>query len=240
MTETATAATSDVPRMGLAARVANVFLAPREAYAAVAARPQALGVLLVVILVMAVGQYVFLSTDVGRSATLDQQLSAVKTFGITVTDRMVQQMESRMAYAKYTSAVSVAVFVPVLAAIVAGLVLMIFTAILGGGATYRQVFAVVAHAQVIGALQQVFTLPLAYVRGEIVSPTRLAVFFPMLDDKGALYYFLSAVDLFYIWSVVNLAIGIAVLYKRRTGPIATGFLVFYGIVAVIVAIVRAS
>jgi hypothetical protein len=226
--------------MGLAARVANVFLAPRAAYTAVAARPRALGVLLVVILVMAAAQYVFLSTAVGQSATLDQQIAAVKAFGVTVTDQMVQQMQSRMAYAKYTTAISLVVFIPLLAAAIAGLVLMVFTALLGGGATYRQVFAVVAHSQLIGALQQLFTLPIAYARAEIVSPTRLAVFFPMLSDTGFLYYLLSALDLFYLWSTVNLAIGIAVLYKRRTAPVVGVLLGIYAVIAVIIAVWRAS
>jgi hypothetical protein len=171
---------------------------------------------------------------------LDQQLSAVKAFGVTVTDQMAQQMESRMMYAKYTTGVSIAVFIPLLASAVAGLVLMIFTAVLGGGATYRQVFAVVAHTQVIGAVQQLFSLPIAYARAEIVSPTRLSVFFPTLDDKGVLYYFLNAVDLFYLWMIVNLAIGIAVLYKRRTGPLASSLLGIYAVIAVVIAIWRAS
>jgi hypothetical protein len=226
--------------MGLAARVMNVFLAPREAYTAVAARPRALGVMLVVVLVMAAAQFVFLSTEVGRNATLDQQLNTVKAFGVTVTDQMVQQMQNRMEYAKYTGGISVAVVIPLLAAVVAGLLLMIFTAILGGGATYKQVFAVVAHSQLIGMLQQLFALPIVYARQEIVSPTRLAVFFPMLSDTGFLYYLLSVIDLFYIWSVVNLAIGIAVLYKRRTGPIASVLLGLYAVIAVIYAVWRAA
>lgn len=239
MTETATNETSGVPPMGLAARVMNVYLSPRAAYTAVAERPQVLGVLLLVIVIMAAAQFVFLSTEVGRNATMDQQISAVRAFGVTVTDQMVQQMQSRMAYARYTSAISVAVILPIFAAIMAGLVLMIFTAIMGGGATYKQVFAVVVHSQLIGVLQQFVTLPVAYLRQEIVSPTRLAVFFPMLNDTSFLYYLFSAIDLFYLWSVVNLAIGIAVLYKRRTGPVASVLLGLYALIAVIYAAWRA-
>jgi hypothetical protein len=231
--------TPGVPPMGLAARVVNVFLAPRAAYTAVAARPRALGVLLLAIVIIAAAQFVFLSTEAGRAATMDQQLSAVRAFGVTVTDQMVQQMQSRMAYARYTSSISIAVILPIIAAVMAGLVLMIFTAIMGGGATYKQVFAVVAHSQMIGVLQQLFTLPIAYARQEIVSPTRLAVFFPMLSDQGFLYYLLSAIDLFYLWSFVNLAIGIAVLYKRRTGPVAGVLLGLYALFAVLYAAWRA-
>jgi hypothetical protein len=225
--------------MGLMSRIINVFVAPRTAYEAVAARPRVLGVMAVVLTVMISAQFIFLSTEVGQNAALDQQIGAMKAFGVNVTDEMVQQMETRMAYAPYTGSASLLVFVPLIAAAMAGLLLAIFTVVTGGGASYKQMFAVVAHSQLIGALQQVFTLPIAYAREEIVSPTRLAVFFPMLDDMGFAYYLLSAIDLFYIWSTINVAIGVAVLYKRRTGPIAAVLLGIYAVIAVIIAAVRA-
>jgi hypothetical protein len=226
--------------MGLAARVLNVFFAPREAYAAVAARPRAFGVMAVVLIVMIAAQVAFLSTDVGKNAALEQQLGAMRSFGLTITDQAVQQMERQMAYAPYTTAVSLLVFVPLLAAAVAGILLAIFTVVTGGGATFKEVFAIVAHSQLIGALQQVFSLPIMYMQREMTSPTKLAVFLPMLDDKGFAYYLLSAIDLFYIWSCINVAIGIAVLYKRRTGPIAAVLLGIYAVIAVIIAVVRSS
>jgi hypothetical protein len=71
------------------------------------------------------------------------------------------------------------------------------------------------------------------------SPTKLAVFFPTLDDMGFAYYLLSALDLFYFWSLINLSIGVAVLYKRRTGPVAAVLLGIYAVIAVIIASVRA-
>jgi hypothetical protein len=227
------------PEMGLAARVVNVFVAPRAAYEAVAARPRAFGMLAVVILVMVSAQFIFLSTEVGQNAALDQQISVMKTFGADVTPEMVQQMEARLGVARYINGVSTAVFIPVMAAVMAGLLLAVFTVITGGAATFKQVFAVVAHSQLIGALAQLFTFPISYAQEEITSPTRLSVFFPTLDDMGFAYHLLTAIDLFWIWSTVNLAIGVAVLYKRRTGPIATGLLSVYAVIALIYAAVRA-
>jgi hypothetical protein len=62
----------------------------------------------------------------------------------------------------------------------------------------------------------------------------------MLDDGGFATYFLRAIDVFYVWGFVNLAIGLAVLYRRRTGPIAIAFLSLYFIVAVLIALVRST
>ena len=239
MTQVAAAA-SDTPNMGLAARIVNVFFAPGTAYEAVAARPRVLGVMAVCILVMMAAQFMFLSTEVGQTAALNQQLDAMKAFGINVTDEMVRQMESRMAYAPVTGSLSLLVFVPVVGAVVAGLLLAIFTVISGGGATFKQVYAIVAHSYVIGALQLLFTLPIAYAREELVSPSRLSVFFPMLEDTGFIYNLLNTIDLFHIWSVINLSIGMAVLYKRRTGGAAFVLFALYAVIVLIVAIVRTA
>jgi len=223
----------------LASRLIGVVLSPRTAYSAVAARPRWLGALLVCGLIYIGAQFTFLSTEVGQNAALDQQLSVLKTFGMTITNEMLQQMQSRMAYAPYTTAASLVVMLPLICAGVAGILLAVFTAILGGGATYRQVFAVVAHSMIIGAIQQVFSLPIMYARADMTSPTRLSVFAPSLDEMGFFTYLLSAIDLFIIWSLINTSIGIAVLYKRRTGPVAAVLLGIYAVVAVIIAAVRA-
>ena len=43
------------------------------------------------------------------------------------------------------------------------------------------------------------------------------------------------IDLFIIWWLIVLAIGLAVLYRRRTQPIAMSLLAIYAVIAVIVA-----
>lgn len=239
MAEAVSTPSADTPRVGLLARLIGVVFAPRDAYAAVAARPSWLGAMTVAGVIFIAVQVIFLSTEVGRNAALDQQLGVLKAFGITVTDQMLQQMETRQAYAPYTTAASLVVSLPLVAAVVAGLLLAVFTAILGGGADFKQVYAVVAHSMIIGAIQQVFSVPIMYARADMSSPTRLSVFFPMLNEMGFATYLLSAIDLFYIWSLVNVSIGVAVLYKRRTGPVAAVLLSIYAVVAVIIAAVRA-
>ena len=52
--------------------------------------------------------------------------------------------------------------------------------------------------------------------------------------------FLGSIDLFLVWATINLAIGLGVLYKRRTGPIATTFLGIYVVIALVVAFFRSG
>ena len=51
---------------------------------------------------------------------------------------------------------------------------------------------------------------------------------------------LGSVDLFIIWWAVSLAIGLGVLYKKRTGPIATTLIVVYVAIGVIIAAVKSA
>ena len=227
---------------GLLARIVGVLLAPKATYADVAARPRWLGALGVALLVIAGGSIIFFSTDVGKEAMLDQQVSTMESFGIKLPDEAYRQMEEgvRRPATPFITAASQVVFIPIVALIVAGIAMGIFTAVLGGDASFKQVFSVVAHAGIVLAAQQLFVLPLDYARGSLSSPTNLGVFLPFLDENTFPARLLGSIDLFLIWWLVNLAIGLGVLYKRRTGPIAVGLLSVYLAIALIIAGIRTA
>lgn len=222
---------------GLIARLIGVLLSPRETYAAVVARPKWFGAFAAVLLVTVVAQTWFVSTDVGKGLILDQQVTAMESFGVQISDEMYTQMEARMQYAVYTTGASLLVFAPIASAVMAGLVVLVFTMLLGGAGTFRQAFAILAHAGVVTAVQQLVTVPLSYAAGRFAG-ANLAIFLPMLPEGSFLTLFLGAIDLFLVWWVVSLSIGVGVLYKRRTGPIATAFLSLYVVIALILAFVR--
>ena len=243
MTEVAAASlTATAAPKGLLARVFGVLVAPHATYTDVAARPRWLGVLAVVLLVMAGGSIVFFSTEVGKEALLDQQERTMESFGIKLPDEAYQRMKEGVTRPStpYVTAASQVVFIPIIALVISGVAMGIFTAVLGGDASFKQVFAIVAHAGVVSAAQQLFVYPLDYARASLSSPTNLAVFLPFLDENTFPARLLGSIDLFLIWWLVNLAIGLGVLYKRRTGPIAVGFLGVYLAIALIIAGIRTA
>ena len=222
---------------GLFARLVGVVVSPRETYAAIAARPKWLGALAVVLLVTVAAQTWFVSTDVGKELILDQQVRAVESFGVQVSDEMYAQMETGMERAVYTTGASLLVFAPIVNAVLGGLIVLIFSMLLGGAGTFRQAFAIVTHSGVITALQQVVTVPLSYAAGRFAG-ANLAIFVPMLAEDSFPTLLLGAIDLFIVWWVVSLSIGVGVLYKKRTGPIASAFLALYLVIALVLAVVR--
>jgi hypothetical protein len=236
-----TRGTGAAPPKGLAARALGVIFSPRETYADIAARPAAAGALFLTIVITALVASVFLSTDVGRNASLDQQFSMMERLPFRLSDeqlqRMEDQMEARAKYAPLYAAGGIFVGAPLTAAIAAGLAFMVFNVGLGGEATFKQLFAVVAYSRVISVVQILFVMPLNYARQSMSSATTLMVFFPMLDNSGFFAGVLGWVDLFWIWWIVSLAIGLGVLYKRKTAPIAGMFLALYASFALIAAAV---
>jgi hypothetical protein len=233
-------ATASPPGKSLPARIVGVLFAPRATYADVANRPRALGVLLFVLLVGAVGTFLFLSTEVGTNAMIDQNIEMMRAFGREPTEPMIQAMEQGAGRGRYYGPLGQMVFLPLVALIVSGLAFAVFNAIMGGDATFKQVFAIVAHSGVVITVSQIFGLPLAYAREKMTGATNLGVFAPFLDETSFAARVLGSVDLFILWWIVSLAIGLGVLYKRRTTPIATTLIVIYVAIGVVIAAIKTA
>jgi membrane protein, antimicrobial resistance system len=221
----------------LGARFFGVITAPRATYEAIVAHPKWLGMLALTTVLMIVLIGGFLTTKVGQEAWLDAATN--NPMSGPVSDQQYQAMEKMSAYVGYITAGSMLVMMPLFAAVLAGILFAVFNAALGGDASFKQIFTVVVHAGPIGVLAQVFTVPLNYIRGTMSSSTNLGVLTQaMLDDGSFAARLMGMIDIFIIWQIVVLAIGLAVLYRRRTQPIATTLLVLYAVIAVIVAFVR--
>jgi hypothetical protein len=222
--------------MSLLARFIGIITAPKETFQSVAAHPRWFGMLLVCAVLVAVCAALPMTTEAGKEATLRQQVEGMESFGMTVSDQAYEGMRRNMRFAPYSAGVSILVFSPIVSLVFAGLLYLAFNVMMGGEATFKQVFAILAHAGVISALGQLFTGPLNYFRGAVSSATNLAVLLPMVDPKSFVGRVLGMTDLFLIWYILVLAIGLAVLYRRRTQPIAW---TLYGVYAAGVLVIAA-
>ncbi len=234
-------ASPDIPASkSLGTRALGVIFSPGNTYADVAANPRILGMMALVLLISIAAAAALLMTDVGKDALFDQQLNTMESMGFRINDQMYDRMERQLPYAPYTTAGFMLVAFPVVWAAIAGIITGVFSLAMGGTATYKQVYAIVTHSAVLLALQQLFVNPLNYARGAMSNPTTLAAFFPFLDEMTFISRLLSGIDLFLIWMIINLAIGVGVLYKRKTAPIAIGMLTVYVSIVLIVAAVRTA
>jgi hypothetical protein len=231
---TAPAPSSATTGKGLAARILGVVFSPYDTYADVAARPRMLGALLFVLALNLAAFGVFSSSQRGREMALDQAIRTMETFNVQITDEMYAGMEDSMINGNMIfPMISQAVFWPIIMAAMAGLLFVVFNVLLGYESTFKHVFAVVVYSSVLLSLQQLFIFPMMYLKQSMASPTSLTVFMPFLDEESFAARFLGVFDLFRLWWLANLSIGIAVLYKKRMGPIFMSLLVVYVVIALV-------
>lgn len=233
-TSAAQSGTSPAP-MNVFARFIGILTAPRATYESVVAHPKWLGMYLLTATLIAFGAALPMTTDAGKQAAVDQQVSAIEGFGMEVSDEQYAAMHKGTAILPYTTGVSVLVGMVLVFVVMSGILFAIFNAAMGGEARYKQVLTVLVHSSVISAVGAAFAGPLNYFRGSVQSPATLGALLLMLDEKSFIGKLAGMVDLFTIWGLIVLAIGLAVLYRRKTQPIAITFLAIYAVIAVGIA-----
>ena len=221
-------------KLSLLARVTGVVFRPRSTFTAVVMRPRAAGLLLILTAASCAATGGLLGTDVGQIALVDQWERTALAFGRPVDDARYTEMQNLSRYGVPYAAAMAAVRIPVAATALAGVLYGAFAA-RGRRATFSQALAVTAHAGVILALRDVVSAPVNYVRESLASPLTLNQFFGVLNESSPMARFFALFDMFMLWWLVVLAIGVAVLYRMRTARVIAGSMAIYVGIAVLLA-----
>jgi hypothetical protein len=210
---------SNVQGSAAAQRLVGMIRAPRATLSSVIDRPRSLDLALLVIAIAAACSVGFLMTRVGRIAALDQEVRQLESLGTIVTDARYAELRRLQPYRPLISAVMIVVGWPLVWLVLA----FVLRAIGNRGstqATFAQVFAVVVHASAIFALRAVVTTPINYVRESLGGAASLGVLLPGLGESTFVARLLGTLDVFVLWWVVVVAMGLGMLYHTRTLPVA--------------------
>lgn len=226
----------------LAARMYGVIRHPRATFAAVLPTSSWAPVLVATTTITFVCAIGFLATGVGRQALVDQWERTATAFGRQVDDAAYAQMEERAdsgsVGALYAAATALASG-PLLALAVSSVLFIALNRGTNRRASFRELLTVVSYAGVILVLRQVIATPIDYVRESIASPTTLIQIFSMFDEASPIARFLAVIDLFVIWWIVVLAIGVSLLYRRPARSLALAFAGTYVVLALLAALAMA-
>jgi len=238
MTTTASAAGSTPAPKNLLARFIGILVSPKETFQSVVAAPKVLGMLLLTAALIAFFAALPLTTDAGKQAAIENNVQQMQSFGFPVNDQVYEQMQKGAGRMPYTAAIGAFVVTPIFALIFSGILFAVFNAALGGEASFKQVFAVYIHGGPISVLSTMLSGIVNYFSGRVGSVANLGALLPMLPEKSFGANLLGAIDIFLIWSLIVLAMGLAVLYKRRTQPIAITLLSIYAVIALVIAVLK--
>jgi hypothetical protein len=217
-------------RSGLAWRVVAVVWSPYTLFGGLwwDSRFPWFGVLLASVVIGSVPEAVFLWTDRGQQAFYEYQLRGLASVREKLTPDQVEAVERSLGAnldsvwrdRLVPNALSLAA-PPVVFAVFFYAVLLAW----GPGDTrFGTVFAVLAHSNVVLAARQLFAAALAFLGapfGQI--DTSLAAAVPISRELPIA----SRLDVFRLWWIVVVSMGLAPLYKVRTRTIACSLAGFY-------------
>src|SRR5262245_57875490 len=196
-------------------RVVGVLRHPRQTMAAVVRQPSFVTVWMVVLAVVAVCAISILSTAVGQQALVDERVRTTEMMGGRVDDAVYAGLLANPPLSAYLTSGGRALLTPPVTLVVA-LALVGLAALERARLPFVVALAIVVHATVVLALQQVVALPAQFVRESLGSPSSLATLVPMVDEGTWLARWLGSIDVFGLWWVVLIAVGLAAATARST------------------------
>lgn len=109
---------------------------------------------------------------------------------------------------------------------VAGVMHLLMKAV-GGKGRFRNARAVVAWSMLVSTLGSLIKLPLMMAKDSMFVETSPTLFFRSLEPSDRMYKFLSSFDIFTIWWIVLLVVGLAIGYRTSTSKSAIAVVVLW-------------
>ncbi len=212
----------------------NVFLEPREVFTSLkeqndwknALIPIVISVLVGIASMMALGELLveYQISETERAIMESSQIPEDKKEEI-LEDSLSGIMDpspAMIAIGYFTSAISI----PVRILFMALIIMLIGNFFFGGKAKYSSIMTMTAFTYMIANLEALVKVPL------MISQWRMEVYTGLgllgLGEKGSfLYNFMAGMDLFAVWRVIVLAVGMSVLYNRSTRPFAIAITIYW-------------
>lgn len=214
----------DLPN--LAVRFGQVFFSPGRLFDSLKENPAWLGPLMVVA-VASLAVTLVIPEELMREAFIAQ----------APADAPAEQIDTMMRIGRWTGVAAAVVGPFLIAGILGGCLLFLYNMVLGGTATFVQLFSAAAHAMFVPMVGGLITTPLAIAAGDLNTALALHLLVPGLGAETYMYRFLHGLNVFSLGTAVVLGIAVSRLYPRRSAGSAAFTLV--GLYVAVKAVVAA-
>lgn len=201
----------DGPLPNLPARLGQLVASPGRLFDGLKAEPAWVGAMALLV-----------AASLATTFLLPEELIRKAMMAEAPADVDPSSLENAMGMAKIAQYVFSVLGPPLVTLIVAGALLFVFNLVLGGEATFHQLFSVSAHALLIPFLGGLLVLPLIISTGDPRTALALHLLVPGLEAEGYLYHFLHGLNVFGLWACAVLGVAMSRLYPARTVGMATG------------------
>jgi hypothetical protein len=223
MEQTLSSVQPEEKTMGGASKVLNTFFEPRRVFESLKIKPTWL-VPFIIVALLGIGFYYYTYPFI-----MDQQVERIQEnerIPQEQKERIVEKLKERdhppmwqLALAPAGSLVSLVV--------VAAVLFFVFNVLLGGDSSFRRVFSVYCYSALIAIPSMIVKFPLIMTKGNLNVQTSLALILSPDAKDTFLYSVFSSFDIFTIWQVILVSMGMGVMYKYSTKKAFTAVLVLW-------------
>jgi hypothetical protein len=209
--------------MGGVSKVLNIFFEPRKVFGSLKIKPTWL-VPFLIMAVLGIGFFYYTFPYI-----MNQQVERIQENERIPEEQKEQIIENmkeknhppvwQLAFAPAGTMVSLVVAAAVL--------FFIFNVLLGGDSSFRRVFSVYCYASLVAMLGMIVRFPLIMTKGDMNVQTSLALLLSPNAKDSFLYSVLSSFDVFSIWQVILVSMGLGVIYKYSTKKAFTAVVILW-------------
>lgn len=216
----------------------NIFLEPMKVFRQIQIKPSWLVPFVIMVVVLSV---------VGMLTT-PYQMDLQRQMIETSTDMQPQEqqraldgMEMAAPFAHWIGLGTTFVFVILIFFVAVGVLMLMGNVILGGEASFKQIASAYGWASMIGVLGGIVKTALILWTGSADVRLSLAILLPADGFSSPLYGVLNSVtDIFFVWQMVVLIFGLAILYRFSKGRAAAVVLIPLAVIGGVIAVLSTA
>ena len=212
MEQTTPAVQPELKPMSGVSKIFNIFFEPRKVFESLNVKPTWI-VPVIIVALLAVSFFYFTFPYM-----IDQQIQRIRdneNIPEQAKANIIERMEEQTQPPVWQMAIApVGVLVSFI--VVAAVLFFAFNVLLGGDSTFRRVFSTYCYSSLVSIPASIVKFPLVMAKGNMNVQTSLALILSPEKQGSFIYSVLSSFDIFTIWQVILLSIGLGVMYKFAT------------------------
>ncbi len=221
--------------MAILSNIINTYISPGKVFETVKNFDWKKAIIpLLILAVLGVISY-WVIQDLADDYGYEKAVSVIENMDRLTDEQKVEQIakiEERMDGPQITSWISSGLGGPITVFFMALIALLVGNTFMGGSAKYGQLLNITAWAFMINILETIVKIPLMLNKWSLEVYTGLGVL--GIGEKGSfINSLLAGIDIFAIWRIILMAIGMGIIYNKKTRPYAVGMLIAWFVLKII-------
>jgi hypothetical protein len=219
--------------MSVPARLLGVFVSPGETFADITRKPDFIAPLILGV-IGAVAITETMLAKIGMERIVRTSIEHSSRASSMSPEQMDQAVRQGAAFGGVIAHIAGFLGTPIFLLFISGLGLLILNLVLGAQAKFKTTFSVAAYANLptlIGALMAIALILFGdpeHFNPENFIPSNVGFFLNPLTTSKPLYAFASSLDIFTLWVLILLGLGLSEASLRKAKPV-TVFSIFCGL-----------